>query len=343
MENDFQHRFKIEPLPKSELTNVTLEISAKAVFRNLSKFDFGHYFNECHLSLKRVAAQESVEIVVSSVDLDFEHEWVVHRVCMRGVWRGLEPLRIMRALRPPPGYWDLDFLRRGVEKDWPMEPALKARVEYQGLKRYDHTGKRLEEPIPQQLLARAVTETHWGLLISPSDKPWAYISTATKQLYERLYPEDDPSEDFDDKVDVRQSLAEIATSDEREVVDFPGLCRAASLPEDSVLVLEGLGAGKTWRELPEYLTKQTGASFGRRRVEAARGNLRRRKSELREIALAASHWKPRWTRGMGYRERVPDGALWGGLSTYAHRYQGKELDIMAEVMRQERSKLFRKT
>ncbi len=100
--------------------------------------------------------------------------------------------------------------------------------------------------------------------------------------------------------------------------------------------------GKKWDELPEYLTRQSGTLWDVRRVEAARGRLRRRKDKLRAAGVASSKWKPRQTDGNVYRERLPDGALWNGLSTYAHRFQGEELEILNEVRLHEWMKLFSK-
>ncbi len=342
MQDEFQYRAKIRPDPKTDRTNVSLEISARAVFRNWKDFDWPNYVRACRQSLHRVAAQDSMEILAWSIDLDFDRKSVFHHVRVRGLLRETRPLRIIRALRPPPGYWDLDFMTRCVERGGRMERLLKAQVEWQRLQRHDRTGKRLEDPIPQQLLARALTETNWRLLLSPSDSPWAYINTATQRMYKRQYQATDESDNDGDEIDQKPSCARIATGDELELEDTPALWRAAGLTEDSVRVLRAKVAGKKWNELPEYLTKQTGASFDARRVEAARGELRRRKSKLRAAVLAASRWRPPSTSHTVYRERVPDGARWSGLWTYAHRYHGEELEVLGDLARHERSKLFRK-
>ena len=279
--------------------------------------------------------------MVWSVDLDHERASIFHHILARGWLQGTVPLSLARALRPPPGYWHLDFLERGLRRGWHVEPILKAEVKLQQLQRYDRNGKRLEEPIPEQLLARALTETNWRLLISPTDSPWAYINTATQRIYERQYQTTDTSESGGNEYDRKLSYERVETGDELQIEDLPGLWRAAGLTEDLIRVLQARAEGLKWRELPEYLRDRTGAPFDRRRVEAARGKLRRLKSRLRAAGLAASQWKPRSTHATVYRERVPDGVPWGGRWTYAHRYQGEELEVLGDLARQERIKLFR--
>jgi hypothetical protein len=222
-----------------------------------------------------------------------------------------------------------------------VEPILKAEVKLQQLQRYDRNGKRLEEPIPEQLLARALTETNWRLLTSPSDSPWAYINTATQRIYKRHYQATDESESDGNEYDKKLSHERIETGDELQIEDLPGMWRAAGVTEDLIRVLQARAEGVKWRELPEYLTDRTGELFDRRRVEAIRGKLRTLKSRLRAAGLAASQWKPRSTDGTAYRERVPDGVSWRGRWTYAHRYQGEELEVLGDLARQEWIKLFR--
>jgi hypothetical protein len=343
MQNEFQYRTKVRPDPKADGTNVSLEISAQAIFRKLERFNWENYVRECRRSLHRVAAQESMDLVVWSIDLDFDRESVFHHVRVRGALRGMSPVLIIRALRPPPGYWNLDFLTRGLERGWRVGPDLKAHVEWQRLKRHDRSGKRLADPIPQQLLARALTETNWRLLISPSDSPWAYINTATQRMYERHYEETVESEKYAKEIDQKLSYKRIASGDELQLEDTPALWRAADLNQDSVQVLRARATGKKWHELPEYLTNQTGASFDGRRVEAARGALRRGNCKLCATAIANTKWKPPSTGGTVYKERLPDGEPWNGLWTYAHRYRGEELEVLGDLARQEWNKLFRKT
>jgi hypothetical protein len=342
MQDAYQYRNAIEPNPRLNVTNVSLKISVPAVFESLEEFDWEGYVEACRRSLYRVAARESMEVLLWSTDLDFDEQLVCHHVCVRGVLRGTLPLLIVRALRPPPGYWNLDFLARGVGLAWRMERILKAQVEAQHLKRYDRAGKRLEDPIPSQLLARALVETNWRLLISPSDAPWAYINQATQRVYERQYEETAESENQGREVGPQRSNGPCETGDALQLEVTPDLWRAAGITEEVVAVLEARAAGKQWHELPEYLTALTGTSFDSRRIEAARGKLRRRQDKLRIVGLAASHWGPRPGWETVYLERLPHGEPWSGHRTYAHKYQGEELEVMGDLMRQERSKLFRK-
>jgi hypothetical protein len=43
-----------------------------------------------------------------------------------------------------------------------------------------------------------------------------------------------------------------------------------------------------------------------------------------------------------YRERLSARGPWNGLSTYAHASQGEQLEILLEVMQEERKNLFRR-
>ena len=341
MQEEYQYATIIKPYANFSRTYIGLDISAAEVFRNIEQFDWPNYMRSCSERLHRVAAQSSIEIVVWSVDLDHERASIFHHILARGWLQGTLPLSLARALRPPPGYWHLDFLARGLQRGWRVEPILKAAVELQQLQRYDRGGKRLEEPIPEQLLARALTETHWRLLISPKDAPWAYINTATQRIYKQHYQATDEPESGGNEVDQKLSYEGITTGDELQIEDLPGVWQAAGVTEDLIRVLQARAEGLKWRELPEYLTERTGELFDRKRVEATRGKLRTSKSRLRAAGLAASKWKPRSTDGTVYRERVPDGGPWGGRWTYAHRYGGEELEILADLACQERIKLFR--
>ena len=62
---------------------------------------------------------------------------------------------------------------------------------------------------------------------------------------------------------------------------------------------------------------------------------------MREVAMAASTWKSGSSKAMVYRERVPDGKLWGGSWTYAHKFQGRDVDILQAVMCHERRNLYK--
>jgi hypothetical protein len=341
MEEEYQYATIIKPYAKFSRTYVGLDISAAEVFRNIKQFDWPSYVRACRERLHRVAAQSSIEIVVWSVDLDHERASIFHHILARGWLQGTLPLSLARALRPPPGYWHLDFLERGLRRGWHVEPILKAEVKLQQLQRYDRNGKRLEEPIPEQLLARALTETNWRLLISPSDSPWAYINTATQRIYERQYQTTDTSESDGNEYDRKLSYERVETGDELQIEDLPGLWRAAGVTEDLIRVLLARAEGVKWRELPEYLTERTGELFDQRRVEAIRGKLRTLKRRLRAAGMAASQWKPRSADGTVYRERVPDGGPWFGRWTYAHKYSGEELEVLGDLARQEWIKLFR--
>ena len=342
MTTENTYGWAIRPDLKACLTHVSVEISAPAVFRNWKRFDWPKYVRGCRESLHRVSAAESIDLVISSTDLDFERELITHQICVRGILPGMLSLRIIRALRPPPGYSTLDFLKRALERGWRMEQILKACVESQRLKRHGRDGKLLEDPLPAQLLARAVMGTNWSLRISPLDSPWAYINRATHRIFNREYPATHESgwngNDFDQKLFWKG----MESGDELHLEDTSSVCRAAGLTEDLIAVLRAQAEGLTWRQMPEYLTDQTGILFDRRRVEAVRGNLRRRKNKLRSAGLAASQWKPSSTSGTVFRERLPDGKLWNGRWTFAHRYHGEELEILGDVIRQGLSKLFRK-
>jgi hypothetical protein len=341
MQNKFHSGTTIQPDLKADHIDVRLEISAPAVFRNWKDFDWPNYVRACRESLHRVAVEDSVEILTYSVHPDFEHESVSHHVRLRGVLV-TRPLRIARALRPSPGYRALDFLMHGIEQGWYMNSILKAEVERQRLRRHDHAGRPLGDSLPEQLLARALTETKWRLLLSPSDTPWAYINTATHRLYRRQYQGHYESGNEGSEVYQKRAFVRIETDNELQIENTPGLWKAAGLTKDTIAVLLARAAGIKWREMPAYLTDQTGASVDAQRVEAARGKLRRLKTKLRAAGWVASQWKPRSTSGSVYRERVPDGVPWGGLWTYAHRYQGEELEILGELARQDWNKRFRK-
>jgi hypothetical protein len=346
MEKEFQYKSSIKLDCNADRTYIRLEIHAAGVFSKAKESYRLNYLRTCSQHLHRVAAQKSIQILVWSVELNPEHESIVHHITVRGVLYGTLPLPIARALRPPPGYWKIDLLARGLQKGWRVERILKASVEYQRLQRHDRNGRRLEEPLPAQLLMRAIQETDWRGLIGPCDKPWAYINTATQRIYARHYQETDEADRQEANSTLPQNQIDSgiqATGDDLVVENIRNVFRAAGCTKDMVDVLTAKEAeGKKWYELPEYLTRQTGALWDMRRVEAARGGLRRRKDKLRAAGVASSKWKPRQTDKSVYRERLPDGALWNGLSTYAHRFQGEELEILNEVLLHEWMKLFPK-
>jgi hypothetical protein len=122
-----------------------LEISAKRVLRKLDKRYWTSYIQGCRQSLHDVAAQESLKILVWSVNLNHESETISHHVALGEARWEISPLRIARALRPPQGYWTLDFLAQGLENGWQLQrQILKDAVEYQRLQRYDHQGASSE-------------------------------------------------------------------------------------------------------------------------------------------------------------------------------------------------------
>ena len=75
-------------------------------------------------------------------------------------------------------------------------------------------------------------------------------------------------------------------------------------------------------------------------MEAARAWIGRQKDKLRAAAWAASEWKPPLHKATSYKERLPQGAPWNGLSTFSHSLRGANVDIYREVMAAERKKLF---
>jgi len=335
---------------KLDRTLVSLRISAPSAIVNSKELRWENYVEGCRQSLYRLAAQESTEILVWSIDLDWEHELILitHHVYTRGLLPGTLPIRIARTLQPPRGYLTLEFLARALEKGWPVERSLRYHVESNRLQRYDSRGRRLKDPIPEQLLARAVSDPGWRRLISPIDKPWAFINAITKRIFEREYADRNRSTALQQKYAPASSQERNGeqsdgqpTGDELVVEDILGILPAAGCTPDSISVLTGRARGKKWRDLSEYLTGETGTPWDRRRVEAARASLGRQKGELRAAALASSQWKPRPNSGTVYRERLPDGSSWNGLWTYSHVYQGEELEVLRDVMAKERMKLFR--
>ncbi len=267
----------------------------------------------------------------------------IPHVDVRGVFLGTGPLQVVRALRPCRDYRRLAFLARAVRNDWRAQSAFRDAVETKKLCRFDRHGVRLEEPLPSQLLMRAITETNWRSLISPSDKPWAYVNTATKLIYRKWYRvkpdlhvhasvDDGDLEHYDDSKD---------SGDELYVDDIPKALHAAGFSNDAITVLNAK-AERRLSELQSNLTDAAGKPLSALQVEALRRKVRREAKKIRAKMVAASTWKPGSSSGTVYRERLPDGELWQGLWTYAHKYQGEELELLLLVMREERKNLFKK-
>lgn len=344
MNQEFTYRTQIRVDWKANRTYVSLEISAKRVVPNLNQRLWTRYLQMYRQSLHDVAARESMEILVWSVDLDFESETITHHVALSEARWGLSPVRIARALRPPQGYWMLDFLAKGLENGCPLKRQMLRAVEDQRLQRYDHQGRRLPAPLPVHLLAQALMETGWRLLISPGDKPYAYVNTATRRIYRRYYQETNESESerYDrtrsKKIDQRIE----PTGDDLALDDILEAFQVAGCTDDEIAFCQATAEGKTLRELPEHLTRQTDTLWDERRVEAARGRLRRRRHKLRAAALSRSRWTSPRNNGPVYRERVPDGAEWQGLWTYTFTYEGDDLEILNDMIRQQLMKLVSK-
>jgi hypothetical protein len=347
MHKQFGYRTSIRVDRKAGSTYLALEILTTGLFWD-RRFDWENYNRACRQNLYRVAAEESFPILYWSVDLSEERESITHSILVLKALDGALPLRLTRALMPPKGYTVIDFLEQALQNGWPIEPILKAQVEVQSLRRYDQQGKPLPEPLRSQLLARAVMESDWRKLISPLDKPWAFLNTATQRIYKRDYqntevlPPHSPDAVTALRSDLIASRSQL-TGDDLVVNNVGDVFKAAGWTQDSIEVRMATIAGKKWRELPEYLSNNSGSAWDGRRVEAARGRLRRLdEQELRDVALASSEWSQRQKNGTVYRQRLPDGAPWNGLWTYAHPYQGEELEILREIMLEERKKLLRK-
>jgi hypothetical protein len=149
---------------KVNRTYLGFEIFVPGIFGEAKKFDWPKYFDACRQNLYRIGAEQSLEILCWSVEPNEERESICHAIAVRSALEGCLPVRLTRALRPPKGYSIIDFLARSLQKNWRIEQILKGHVEAQRLQRYDRNGKRLREPIPSQLLARAILESDWRML-----------------------------------------------------------------------------------------------------------------------------------------------------------------------------------
>ena len=323
-----------------------LEISATGVVQHFKQGTWTKYADACRRALHQVVKQNAMDLLVWSVGLNYEKQTISHLIALIGVVPGTLALAIPRALRPPPGYWTLNFLSERVLNGLPVERILMELVEYQRLGRFDEHGHRLKAALPAHLLARAVTETGWRMCIGPDDCPWAYINTSTQRLYLRDYQETLQSELHDSTNDSRSSQemdpGTLVTGDELFVPNVLAGLRGAGCTEDEIALLVARAAGKKLRELPAYLTNRTATEWDGRRVEGARGRFKRRKQRVRAVLLANSQWTPGRNNQTVYRERLPDGANWNGLWTYTHAYQGEQLELLNEIARQERLKPLKK-
>jgi hypothetical protein len=336
MDHEFEYGFGIKPNVKRNHTYIWLKIPLSTETQDFQHLDWESYCRACRASLHAVATQHGLEIIESSVDFDESCTCIYHSVAVRGVLFGVVPLHIVRALRPSSAYRTLAFLARAVRKDWRTGSTFLKAIEAQKLCRYDRHGKELPESIASQLLIRAITETHWQSLIGPSDKPWAYINTATRRIYRRHYQTE---EDCNGGTPADERYDATDSGDELHIADVPKTLRAAGLTNDAITVLNAKAQGRR-SELRSNLMDCAGKPMSPRQVEALRGKIRRGAKRLRAAAIAASTWRPRLSSAMVYRERVPDGELWQGLWTYSHKYQGEELELLRLVMFEERENLF---
>jgi hypothetical protein len=339
VQTELIYRFAVKVDRLNCRTFVRMEVSIPGAFRNAKDSDWDRYLDACRQNLYRVVTGESVELRVWSSELDEASETIIHSVALGGEVWGAVPLHVIRAVQPPPEYRTIQFLARAVQSGSGVEPMLKAYAEFEKLQVRDRHSRRLQDPIPAQLLAIALFEPGWRKLIGPLDRPWAYINTVTQRLYERHYQEDSESCPMRAEASARDSHP---IGDELGVENQIEVFRAAGCGDEEMKVLLGRAAGKKWNQLPQYLTLQTGHPWDARRVHAARGKLRRSQGKVRTAGIAGSHWKRATTHTGVYRERLPDGAEWNGLWTWDHTYQGEELETLRDVMREERSRLFSK-
>jgi hypothetical protein len=259
----------------------------------------------------------------------------------RGMLPGVIPNRIARALKPAPGYGTLDLLARALKQGLPVDPLLERAVESQRLQRYDRKKKPLAAFLTTHIFALALTGSGWRRLISPSDKPWAYINQTTRRIYQRSYAEGAESADPQEVADLssrqifRRSQRARAGS-QLAVESLADVVQNGDCTADVASVLAAREAGKKWKDLPACLTELTGTPWDRQRVKAARTSIATHKDKLRAAARAGFQWKPGSNQGNIYHQRLRDGH-W----TYSHSLQGKDLEDYRTVMLAERMNLFR--
>ena len=341
MNQDFDCSWAIKLDSKHDQTLMGLNVAIPGGIQDFENIDWKRYFEDCRASLRAVASKHGLEIIVWSIDFDEQYTSVSHLVAVRGVLFGALPLQLVRAIRPTGDYRMLGFLARAIRKDWRLD--LSKVVESQKLCRYERRGTRLEDAVASQLLMSALNETRWHRLIRPSAKPWAYINTATKRIYERHYQDKKNRNDctLTDAGDRERSYDSTDSGDELHIPDIPKTLRAAGFANDAIKVMKAKAEGRRLSGLQSHLTDCAGKPMSAREVEALRGKLRRGAKKMLEVAMGASAWKSRSSSSTVYRERLPDGEFWQGLWTYAHKFQGMDVDILQAVMSHERRNLYK--
>jgi len=103
MKEEYQYATILKPYAKFSRTYVGLDISAAEVFRNIKQFDWPNYVRACRERFHRVAARNSIEIVVWSVDLDHESASIFHHIHVRGWLQGTLPFSTCLCGRNRPG------------------------------------------------------------------------------------------------------------------------------------------------------------------------------------------------------------------------------------------------
>src|SRR5437899_96289 len=133
MNQKFTYRIKLKVELKTNKAYVSLQIFAARVLPHFNQHSWTRYLDMCRQSLHHVADEESVQIQVWSVELDRESETISHHIALSEVQDALSPVRITRALRPPQGYWMLDYLAKGLENGRQLQRPMLRAVEYHRL------------------------------------------------------------------------------------------------------------------------------------------------------------------------------------------------------------------
>jgi len=332
MNQKFGESWAVKPDAKRNSTYVGLTIALPD--HDFRSVEWEKYYRDCRESLDAVARQHGLKIIHSVIELSQPYTSVEHRVTLGGVLWGTLPLQVMRALRPSRAYRVLRHLESAVRNDWPVELLLRTLVESQRLHVQDRHAKRLPDPIPSQLLMRAITEGCWQGLISPKDNPWAYINTVTQRISARYY---ETKQELTSVVDASTcDSAEAGT--EIIIADLKKPLQSVGISNDAIAVLQAKGQTQRSSQEQAYLADRP-ANWSHARLAKARRELRTRRKDIRSAVMAASRLKPRSSRALVYKERVPE---WGGRWTYAHSFQGEELELMNQIMKQERKNLYKR-